>query len=292
MIAQKDWDYQAERQESMLVAALSVIPQTSCVEIECGNPFQNLILRKVWEEYALEAYRIVRSRPSQCVRVLSAALQAGLPIQHFEQDQMMSSCFEDDYLARNVNRWEELGGLKSLRLVIIDLNGVFFASHAAAERLHHVLSSFPILEHLSVHLQTLDAGPISFLPVTETGTLRSLSLSSVSIKPVGFKAFLERHLSTLKRLHLRFVDIPQGHGSWRDFLEILRDQFKDKLDKFQLDGMVASIDGDNERWQLWPRYDEKWNVLEKERSPRTREIEDFVLGRGSWPMVPTDSMTS
>lgn len=289
-IAQKDQDDKEERRESRLMLALRGAPQVNSIKIECRNPFQNPILRKVWEEYALEAYRTVNSRPDQLLGVISAAVQVGLPIEHFIHDQLLSSCFENDDLVSSVLLWEELRGLKSLNLVISDLDATFSADDRAVERLRQWISSFPALEDLSVHFETLDAIPTSFLSKMATGTLHVLSLGSVSVEPVEFTAFLEGNLWTLKRLRLRFVDIPQGHGTWQEFLENLRDLSGDKLEKFQLSGMVRSVDGESEQWLLWSRYDEKWNVMPKERSPRTREIEDFVLRGGAWPMVPSDSM--
>jgi hypothetical protein len=290
MIARRDKDDMDEKDESLLVSALRVVPQVHSIEIRSRNPFRNLILRKVWEEYALEAYPQWHQY-YQLRRVLSAAKRAGLQIHHFSHDQLKSSCFENDDMTRESTLYEDINTLKSLDLVVSDHPGVFSSDERAAMRLHQLLRAIPALEHLSIKFEILGAVPLDYLPATATAGLRSLTLSSVPVDPVRFLALLGSMVSTLKRLSLRSFDIPQDRGSWRDLLGNLRDLIGDKLEKFQLFGMITSVDGDWEQWILSPRYDEDWNVLPEERSPRGKEIEDFVLRRGPWPMVASDSFS-
>lgn len=292
IISQKEIDEKEERKESRLVSAMRGVPLVNSIAIETRNPFRNPILRKVWEEYALEAYRNLRSRQAQnqLLRVLSAAAQAGLPIRHFSHDQLLSSCFQNDDLIMNVKRCNLLQMVENLSLNISDLDGVFSADDQAVDRLRQLLSSFLTVEHLSVSFEALESLPLSILPTAETCKLKSLTISSISIEPIPFLSLLKDHASTLKRLRLRSGSISQGHGSWRVLLEDLRNMFGDKLEKFQVSGMLRSVDGDGEQWLLRPHYDDEWNVLPSEKTPRTREIEEFVLRGGLWPMVAADSI--
>jgi hypothetical protein len=285
-------DRRAERDRSLLISALRVVPQANSIEIQTRNPFRNPILRKVWEEYAVEAYIQEEFQKIILLIVLPAAKDAGLKIQHFSHDQLLSSGFGGHNVFGYTTLYDDFSSLKSLELVVSDHKGVFSTDERAPLRLRRLIEATPALEHLSLSFEILESIPLDFIPTPSTGTLRSLTLSSVSIDPVTFLALLECHGSTLKRLRLRSVDINQGHGSWRGLLEDLRNMFGDKLEKFQVSGMVRSIDGDGEQWLLWPRYDDKWNVFQEgrmPRSPRTKEIEDFVLRRGPWPMVAADT---
>lgn len=291
IIERKDKDDKTERNNSFLVSALRVVPQVNSIEIESQSPFLHPILRKVWEEYSLEAYRPQPYRENQFLRVLHAARMAGLTTQHFGHDQLLSSYFADGALEREdgFTLHDDISSLKSLELTVSDHQGLFSTDGRAVIQLRELIFATPRLENLSLNFEILESISLDFLPTTPTGALRSLSLSSITVDPVKLLAFLEGHASTLKRLRLRFVNIPPGQGSWRNFLDDLKNSFGHKLEKFQMSGMVRSVDGDGEQWLLWPRYDLDWNVLEKERNPRTRELEDFVLREGSWPMVSTDT---
>ena len=289
VMVQKYKDNADEQDKSLLDSFFRVVPQVNSIEIQSRNPFQNAILRKVWEEYSLEAHL---SRKNQVQAVLSAARIAGLKIQHFSHDQLLSSSFEDDDLTGDSTLYDDINGLKSLQLVISDHKSVFSTDTRASLRLRRLLETISALEDLSLVFQILEAIPLDYLPTAATGTLRSLTLSSISVDPVQFLALLEGNASKLKRLRLRSADIPQGHGTWRMLLDDLRNLFGDKLEKFQISGMVRSVDGDGEQWYLPALYDEKWNVLQgpmMPKSPRTKEIEDFVLRGGPWPMVAADT---
>jgi hypothetical protein len=286
---QKYKDREEEKDKTLLVSALRVVPQVNSIEIQSRNPFQDSILRKVWEEYAVEAHL---SRKNQIQTVLSAAKIAGLKIQHFSHDQLLSSSFEEDDLMGDCTLYEDINRLKSLELVISDHKEVFSTDLRAALRLRRLIEAISALGNLSVNFQILEAIPLDFLPTTATGMLRSLTLSSISVDPIQLLSLLEGHASTLKRLHLRSADIPQGRGTWRMLLDDIRNLLGDKLEKFQVSGMLRSVDGDGEHWLLCSLYDEKWNVLQDPKmpkSPRTKEIEDFVLRGGPWPMVAADS---
>jgi hypothetical protein len=289
IIARRDNDDEKERHKFFLISALRVVPQVNSIEIESRSPFRNLILRKVWEEYALEAYRPHASRENQLLKVLCAAKTAGLNLDHFSHDQLLSSCFEDGDLGSGLTLHEDLSSLKSLELVISDHQGVFSTGGRAAIQLRELISAIPALENLSVNFEILGPIPPDFLPANPIGTLRSLTLSSIAVDPINFLALLEHHASTLKKLRLTSANIAQGLGSWQGFLDELRKLFGNQLEKFQICGMVRSVDGNGEQWLLWPRYDKDWNVLENERSPRTRELEDYVVRGGPWPMIATDS---
>jgi hypothetical protein len=67
-------------------------------------------------------------------------------------------------------------------------------------------------------------------------------------------------------------------------LEDLRDKFGPQLRKFQLSGRnEGGRHGD--RWQLWPIYKFDWtDETITDRTEATRNIEDFVLRNGPWPM--------
>jgi hypothetical protein len=289
--ARKDKDDETDKNLSFLVSALRFVQRVTSVEIESENPFLHPILRKVWDEYSLEAYRQPPYRESQFLKILHAARISGLMIQHFSHDQQMASCFADGGLRREhgFTLHDDINSLKSLRLSINDRQGLFFAGGRAVLQLRQLISASRVLEDLSVDFVCLKSIPLDFLPATPTGTLQSLSLCFITVHPAKLLAFLEGHASTVKRLHLKSSDIPQGFGSWRDFLEDLREAFGHRLEKFHVSGMVRSVDGNREQWLLWPRYDQDWNVFENERTPRTRELEDFVLRSGSWPMVASDT---
>ena len=291
IIERKDEDDLVEGDESFLISALKVVPQVKSINIESQNPFSHSILRKVWQEYSLEAFRPQPRRESQFLKVLHAVRISGLITQHFSHDQLMSTCFADGALEREhgFTLHDDISTLKSLKLDISDHQGLFSRDGRAVIQLRELLSASPVLENLSVNFATLDSISLEFLPTTSAGTLQSLSLFSITIDPGKLLAFLEGHASTLKRLQLKFVNIPQGLGSWRGFLEDLRETFGHTLEKFQLSGMVRSVDGDGEQWLLWPRYDQDWILLENERTPKTEELENFVLKGGPWPMVADDT---
>ncbi|KAG0652173.1 hypothetical protein D0Z07_1322, partial [Hyphodiscus hymeniophilus] len=283
----KDRDDQIEDTIDFLISALKSVPQVNSIEIKSRNLFENGLLRKVWEEYSLEAYRL---QQHQTWKVLSAARTAGLNVHHFSHDQLISSCFED----RGSLRSEPMGrqditSLKSLKLVISDHQGILSSADGAALiRLRGLLSAIKSLETLSITFEVLGSISLDFLPVSTTSALRSLTLSSFSLDPTKLLAFLEGHASTLRNLRLGWVDIPQGQGKWRDFLDDVRTLLGNTLAKFQVSGMLRSVDGDGEQWLLWPQYDAEWSVLEKQNSPRTKELEVFVLRDGPWPMVASD----
>jgi hypothetical protein len=289
IIARKDKDDEAEENIHFLISALRNVPQVNSIEIDSQNPFRNTILRKVWDEYSLEAYRPQFYPQNRFLKVLHAARMAGLNVHHFSHGQLSLSFFEASGLENGFTLHEDMRGLKSLELVISDHHDVFSTDQRALIRLRELLSAIPALENLSVYFEMSESVSLNFLPATPTGMLRYLTLSSISVDPVRLLALLDGHASTLSRLRLGNVEIPQGQGSWRNFLEDLRTSFGNKLEKFQICGMMRSTDGDGEQWVLWPRYDKDWNVLEKERSPRTRELEDFVLRGGPWPMVASDT---
>jgi hypothetical protein len=55
--------------------------------------------------------------------------------------------------------------------------------------------------------------------------------------------------------------------------------------------MIRSLDHVEETWLFFPVYDEEWRVLEKvPRNRRTKEVEDFVIRGGGWPMVEGDRL--
>jgi hypothetical protein len=84
------------------------------------------------------------------------------------------------------------------------------------------------------------------------------------------------------------ADLPTGSGSWREFLEEVRDHFGSTLEKFQLAGMVRNLETEDGHWMLFPIYDDEWMPVVTARNARTKELEDFVLRDGHWPMVASD----
>jgi hypothetical protein len=284
--------------DNTLVLALQTLKcSVEAVEIQTRNPFRNPILRKVWDEYAMEAYRRVQWEQDLLSLVLPATQKAGMSIRHFSHDQLLSSHLSvDTFASANYLKGTPLVGygdsLRSLKLVISDHDGIFSTHEEIYKaRLRKLLESFPALEHLSLRIEMLGSLGIDFFPTSSTATLRSLALSSISVNPATLIAVLESHMATLKRLRLHYADIPHGQGSWKALLEEMRDLIGDRLEKFQLCGFVRSED-ENEQWLLQPIYDEEWDVLKWENSPRalrTKELEDFLLRRGPWPMFATDT---
>jgi hypothetical protein len=84
MIERRIFDDVQERDRDSLTRALRQTPQVNAVEVICPNPFKHRLLRKVWDEYAMETYRSsqLHQGSSQLIDILSTAKEAGLEIQH------------------------------------------------------------------------------------------------------------------------------------------------------------------------------------------------------------------
>ena len=288
IIARKDKDDEAERDIGFLLAALRYAPQISSLNFNSANPFQHPILRKVWQEYSLEAYRSqAHPEQQQLWKVCYAARIAGLKIDHLSHDQLLSSSLSNGCLGLRCT--EDIKHLKSLELVVSDFEGELSVDGTALSQLRYLLSIIPALENLNMKFEVLGSNSLDFLPVRSTWTLRSLRLWSFCLDPVKLLIFLDGHKSTLRRVCLGWIDIPQGMGTCRDFLDHLKMSFGNTLEKFQISGMMRSGDGDGVQWLLRPRYDDEWNVLPNEKSSRGKELEDYVLRGGPWPMVASDA---
>lgn len=56
-------------------------------------------------------------------------------------------------------------------------------------------------------------------------------------------------------------------------------------------GMIHSLDHEEETWLFIPCYDDEWRACkEVPRNRRTKEVEDFVIRGGGWPMVEADRL--
>ena len=64
-------------------------------------------------------------------------------------------------------------------------------------------------------------------------------------------------------------------------MERLRDDFGDTLERFQICGSI--LESDNQM-MIFPYYNMDWTPYKKARSTIAKELEDFVLRNGPWPL--------
>jgi hypothetical protein len=287
MIERKSLDNLHERDKGWLISALGQVPQVQTIQIVCQNPFQHRILRKVWEEFELETYQSGQLQ-NQLLTILVAVMETGLKIRSLSHAQLTSSFFaEDTEVPEQV--YTGLNSLETLSLVISDLQHNFSSSDEPNSRLRSLISSAPALESLSIKFESLLPIPLDFLPDPAICSLHTLSLVGISLEPVKLSSFVDGDISTLRRLRVGVAEIPVGHGSWRSFLDDLRD--KSSLEKFQIYGMIRALDFP-EAWLLWPIYNDEWEDVRNLRNTRTKEIEDFVVRGGPWPMHESDDVSN
>jgi len=281
---------EVERDQGLLVEALSAVPLINTIKIACTNPFTHQILRKCWDEYTLQLYTSYLAQADQLLRVLSAALKGGLQIRYLGHERLLAGFFGApgdgvEAVREKVMQVVKKLRLRGLRVLVSEVVGSGGMHEPELNNLKKFISSAGIgLEELDVGFEALGCKKLGFLPISE-GRLHTLSLNGVAIEPGVFFAFLEGHRETIKRLRIRFADIMPNHGSWRGFLGELRDRYGERLEKFQITGLIKSEDGEGEIWLLSPIYKDDWTVIEKESNLVTREIEDFVLRGGPWPKV-------
>jgi len=195
---------------------------------------------------------------------------------------------------------DALKNLKFLKLVISDVPGLFTEPgfEMANFYLRLLISNSP-LQSLSLRFEVLGAVPMAFLepdpslevpaPNPLLTTLHTLSISGIAISPKPFMTLLAQN--PLRRLSILNTTLAPG-VLWRDFLTILRDQFSATLQNFHLAGMIVgwSADGEEVNWMLFPAYTDEWRPVVTPRNVRTKEIEDFVLRGGYWPMTASDAL--
>ena len=295
IIERRHLDDEQERDRDSLIHAFRQAPRVTTLDVVCPNPFKHRILRKVWEEYNMETYRSLRSQrgSSQLVDILAAAKQAGLEIQHMGHDQLTSFFFsgEEDLVTPDIYRY--LNGLKSLHLTICDQPQEFLSNGIASTRLRKRISASPNLENVYIKFELLLPIPLDFLPQTLPcpTKLHTLSLSGVSMDTAQFFSFLGRQVDSLRRLSImgELVD-----GSWKALLEAIRDKFGSTLEKFQVSGVLKSLEADGETWMLLPIYKADWTDFYStfRDTRRTKDIEDFVLRGRDWPMTKEDDISS
>jgi len=298
MIERRTLDDVQERDRDSLVRAFRQTPRVNSVEVTCPNPFRHRLLRKVWDEYAMETYRSsqLHQGSRQLVDILSAAQEAGLEIQHVGHNQLTSYFFTGEGDLISSNMYAYLSRLKSLSLTISDIQLEFLPDNAAIIRLRKLISISPELENIHVKFESLFPISLDFLSATQRSPtkLRTLALIGVSMNPARFFSFLEMQVD-LRYLSINSAELGEGNGTWKDFLEEIRVRFGRTLEKFQLAGVLKSVDPGGETWLLPPIYKEDWTepvspVLRN--SARTKEVENFVLRGWLWPMTHEDDISS
>lgn len=292
VIKQKDIDSRREEDLSGFISALKSVPGIATVKIASQNPFAHPILRKSWEEYDLEAFKLHQPQYTQLENIFSRlSIEAGLSIQNLTHERLLSEFFTRPMTHLHPG----MKNLRSLNLVISDLSGMFTSgpeSIVAHSRLQQLICNSPCLQSLTISFEVLGTVPTNFLDLMldiNTCTLHTLSLSGITLSPSPFFTFLTPQSQTLKYLRLGVADLPIGYTSWRKFLEEVRDRFGSTLEKFQIFGMLKHTENEDANWLLFPIYDAEWKPVKSIRNGRTKELEDFVLRGGHWPMLPSDS---
>ena len=286
LIKRRSFDTLYERDESWLVSALRHVPRVDTIQIVSPIPFQHRLLSKVWDEYALETYRLTHQQP-QLFTVLVAVMKSGLEIRNLSHTELASSFFVGDKLPEHV--YTCLSKLKSLNLVISDIQQNFSMSDEAIVRLRRLVSSAPTLESLSIKIESLASTSVDFLPDPAVCALHTLSLMGIRLEPGKLFAFLGENITKLRRLRIGAAEIPAGHGSWMAFLEELRD--RSSLEKFEICGTPKEFNqGAPVRWVFWRIYDDEWRDVKRSklRNTRSKKVEDFVVRGGPWPMADSD----
>jgi hypothetical protein len=263
-----------------LALALRLVPRVDEIRIECPNLSEHMVLRKAWDECKLEIYSntLLGNHSNQLVSLLLASRKAELKIRHLYHSQLCSALFtaQNDLLQNEV--YSFLGELQSLGLVIYDA-GVLVA-------LGEVLSSLRCLESLFVEFARGRHLPLDLVQLPLTSRLHDLWLKGLFLIAPKLFSFLEQQGCTVRRLSISSAWLREDEASnnWRSFLGDLRDKFGPQLRKFQLSG----INGGGRQggwWQLWPIYKSDWtDETITDRTEATRNIEDFVLRNGTWPM--------
>jgi hypothetical protein len=302
IIQRKRCDDKQELDVGSLIHALRQTPQVSAIEVISPNPFKNRLLRKVWDEYNMETYLSFQNHlgPRQLVDILSAAKEANLDIQHMGHDQLTSYFFtgEVDQVSKGVYGF--LNRLKSLNLTINDQPQEFITNPTASARLRRIISASPELENISIKFEALSPVPLDFLPNTEPllPKLHTLALSGVIMDTVRFFSFIGGPGDTLRRLSISSPEMAEGSGTWKEFLEEIKNKFGVLLEKFQLANIVRASVGGGETWMLLPIYNSDWtNYVYSSPSAfrhqnKTKEVESFVLRGGDWPMTSEDDISS
>jgi hypothetical protein len=231
------------------------------------------------------------------VDILSATKEAGLEIHHIGHDQLTSYYFTGERDIMSPDIYAHLSKLKSLRFTVSDVPLEFLPNNVAITRLRKLISASPELENLYIKFESLFPISLDFLPVTRPlpTRLRTLTLFGVSMDTIRFLSFLEMQIDTLKYLSINSAELVEGNGTWEDFLEEMRDKFGSTLEKFQLAGVLRSAEAGGGTWLLSPIYKEDWTDLVysvHRNSGRTRDVEDFVLRSGPFPMTDEDDISS
>jgi hypothetical protein len=266
IIQRRRHDDEQELNIDSLIHAFRLTPQVSAIEVISPNPFKHRLLRKVWDEYNMETYRSLQSHQgsSQLPDILSAAKEAGLDIQHIGHDQLTSYFFtgEEDLVPPDVYGY--LRRLKSLNLTINDQPQEYNSNHTATTRLRRIISASSELENICIKFEGLSPVPLDFLPNPDPllTKLHAITLSGVSMDTARFFSFLDAQVDTLRRLSISSPELEEGSGTWKEFLEEIRDKFGSTLEKFQLAHIVRASVGGGETWMLLPIYNaDVWNLI-------------------------------
>jgi len=300
IIKRRTLDGVYERDRALLIRAFRQTPQVNAIEVTCPNPFKERLLRKVWDEYSMETYRSsqLHQGSTQLVDILSAAHEAGLEIQHIADDQLTSYFFTGEEELITTEIYTYLSRLKSLSLTISDVPLELLPRNAATIRLRKLISASSELENIYLKFESLFPVSLDFLPETQPSPtkLRTLTLVGVNMDPVRFFSFLEMQVDTfLRYLSINSAELVEGSGTWRQFLQEIRDKFGSTLEKFQLAGVLKSAEVGGETWLLSPIYEADWTKPVQpvfRNSGRSKEVEDFVLRGGPWPMTDEDDISS
>jgi hypothetical protein len=293
-IAQQSEDQLLRRySKEFLVRVLKLLPRVNTIKIVCQNLFKSRLLRKVFEEYSLETYR--RSG-NQTLDIMSDAKQAGLTIQHFAHEQLMSTLFSVNNQQMLKDLSSTMQNLESLHLLISDIPEKFPFSPMPNIILGDLLKSLPRLQSLFIKFESLNPVDLKFLTEVTLPDLHTVSLTQLIMQADIFFPFLERHAGTLNRIRISSAEIAEGHGSWSSFLRRIKESVGSELEKFQLSYLLRSHDGD-ETWFFRPIYNEDWTDASDVKLFPTgdrwrKDVEDYVVRNGPWPIKEEDNVSN
>ncbi|KAG4444058.1 hypothetical protein IFR05_000411 [Cadophora sp. M221] len=249
LILQRALDKIQGESTELLTEALRHLPRLQTLHISCPNPFTHPILRKVWEEYNLETYRLQlpfasSAGPNRLRNIFSAAKEAGLSITNFQHEQFNSNFIFEDYGTPIPWRFPSyVNALRSLNLSMSDvfnsglsLQFAFEGESNAEETWSSKIYMYPknmmsvpdTLESLSIKFESLERLSLEFIP-NPAISLHTLSLVGVCLSPPSFLAFLNSCAPVLRRLYLGSAELRTPHFlndntyDWHSFLSDLRD---------------------------------------------------------------------
>jgi hypothetical protein len=180
--------------EQFLIEAFRNAPFVDTICFPFPNPFQQVLLSKVWDEYEYETYtaQCLVPKCSELLSILTAINRAGLTIRNFIHERFMPHRHSIEQ-GGNVPR--TLTDLRSLKLSMLDLDHRPHPADPDTELdqcpgLRNLLLANSRLEDLSIHFQSLTQPSFNYLPSIQSGHLKILALTSNTFRGADFRSFL------------------------------------------------------------------------------------------------------